>query len=68
MVIVSLLSLDINECTEFDRSQLLNCDTEDRANCTNFYDGYVCTCLPGYTGNGTECIGELYEKHCFLHN
>ena len=46
---------DINECLVSDQNQ---CDTKERANCTNLEGGYNCTCLAGYTGNGTVCTGE----------
>ena len=32
------------------------CDTN--ANCSNTYGSYLCTCVDGYTGNGSQCNGE----------
>ena len=45
------LSLDIDECSA-DPSQ---CDVN--ANCINNDGSYLCTCLQGFTGNGTICEG-----------
>ena len=47
------LSLDIDECSA-DPSQ---CDVN--ANCINNDGSYLCTCLQGFTGNGTICEGRF---------
>ena len=45
------LFLDIDECSA-DPSQ---CDVN--ANCINNDGSYLCTCLQGFTGDGTICEG-----------
>ena len=50
------LCLDIDECAMMTH----NCD-ETLAECSNTPNGsFTCTCIVGYTGNGTTgtCIGE----------
>ncbi len=44
---------DIEECDD----NLDNC-AEDNAECTNTIGSFTCTCDPGYSGDGTECMGE----------
>ena len=42
---------DIDECA-------LGVDAcSDDATCTDIEGSYVCTCHPGYTGNGVNCTG-----------
>ena len=48
-LILSFLLVDINECTSSP------CDPN--AHCINAGGSYSCSCLPGYTGNGTHCTG-----------
>lgn len=36
---------------------------DDNAICTNTIRGHLCTCKPGYVGNGTICRG----RSCLLH-
>ena len=47
----SLVS-DINECT----TNVHNCDVNSF--CNNTDGSYNCTCISGYTGNGTSCTGK----------
>ena len=44
---------DIDECD----TSMFDCIPE--AMCENTIGSYQCTCLPGYTGNGTVCEGKL---------
>ena len=45
---------DINECT----SNIHDCDSN--AECENFYGGFSCACMEGFTGDGINfCDGEL---------
>ena len=46
----SLHCPDIDECGMKD-------DCHQNAECLNFEGGYNCTCLEGFTGNGTYCEG-----------
>ena len=41
---------DINECKG-------NHSCHVNATCMNTKGSYVCTCHPGYTGNGSDCTG-----------
>ena len=41
---------DIDECKG-------NHSCHVNATCTNTKGSYVCTCDPGYTGNGSDCTG-----------
>ncbi len=52
----SLIS-DIDECDEI----LDNC-AEDNAECTNTIGSFTCACDPGYSGDGTVCMGELVHN------
>ena len=48
------LSSDIDECTD----GVNNCDSD--ATCTDTLGSFYCVCKPGYTGNGTTCVGMLH--------
>jgi len=45
--------VDVNECQD----GLHNCS--EQAECVNTNGSYLCSCLPGYTGTGKECIDML---------
>ncbi len=45
--------LDIDECDD----NLDNC-AKDNAECTNTIGSFTCACDPGYSGDGTVCMGE----------
>ena len=49
-----ILNTDIDECGEGGGN-----DCSSNATCTNTPGGYNCTCLHGYTGNGTTCTGKV---------
>lgn len=43
-----------------------DCDVAERAMCS--YTGgsaFVCSCLPGFTGDGRVCRGESADRHCY---
>ena len=44
---------DINEC----ETGKHHCDSN--AFCNNTKGSYICTCKPGYTGNGVNCTGKI---------
>ena len=46
-----IFTADIDECT----NSTFLCDSN--AECNNTEGSYLCTCLYGYTGNGTYCEG-----------
>ena len=49
---IFLFRLDIDECT----TNVHNCDP--LAVCSNTVGSFHCTCIAGYKGNGTTCVGE----------
>ena len=49
---IFLFRLDIDECT----ANVHNCDP--LAVCNNTVGSFHCTCMSGYEGNGTTCVGE----------
>jgi len=51
-----MFCVDVDECT----STLDVCGAN--ANCTNSAGSYQCTCLAGFTGNGTHCTGNFEAK------
>ena len=48
---IMVVVVDIDECKE----GLSVCHSE--AECTDIPGSYICTCRPGFTGNGTYCEG-----------
>ena len=46
---------DINEC---ENSDLNNCD--GNAQCTNTKGSFICSCNPGYTGDGINCTSKIH--------
>ena len=49
------LNADVDECTS-NTANLCN----PNATCNNTIGGYNCICNPGFTGNGTTCLGMLF--------
>ena len=47
---------DINEC----ETGKHHCDSN--AFCNNTKGSYICTCKPGYTGNGVNCSGKIKKR------
>ena len=45
--------LDIDEC------QLKTNNCSSKAECLNYYGGFECKCLPGFSGDGIFCTGKL---------
>jgi hypothetical protein len=45
------IKIDIDECK--DETQVNNCNRY--ATCVNTYGSYMCSCEPGFTGNGSQC-------------
>lgn len=45
---------DVDECAMGDLSDC----ADQGAMCTNIPGSHLCTCLSGYTGNGTHCEGK----------
>ena len=50
---VEYLSTDVDECS----SPYLPCDSN--AICTDTIGSFTCHCKPGFTGNGTNCEGDI---------
>lgn len=55
MQCVHISFLDINECSE-------NIPCDLNAGCVNTEGSFNCTCMAGYTGNGTQCGGEYLHS------
>ena len=49
--------VDIDECVTGPH----NCN--ENANCTNTNGSFTCQCKEGYTGDGVECEGMIYNVH-----
>ena len=47
---------DINEC----EIETHNCSSN--AFCNNTKGSYICTCEPGYIGNGVNCTGKIRKR------
>ena len=47
---------DINEC----ETGKLHCDSNGF--CNNTKGSYICTCKPGYSGNGVNCTGKIKKR------
>jgi hypothetical protein len=52
---------DVDECQSPDPV----CDIN--ANCSNTYGNYFCTCTTGYTGDGSQCNGNVPCKLAFFY-
>ena len=50
---------DIDEC----KTYLNKCHVN--ATCNNTYGSHVCTCKPGYTGDGRNCTGTINNLRSF---
>lgn len=59
------ISLMLYLCTyaDVDECATLENDCHENANCTNNVGSYYCTCITGYTGNGTLCEGMTQTFH-----
>ena len=57
----SLISLDIVECA------IGGDDCHHNATCTNTAGSFICTCNPGYTGNGRDCQGKYCETSIIIY-
>ena len=51
---------DINEC----EIETHNCSSN--AFCNNTKGSYICTCEPGYIGNGVNCTGKIRKRKPFI--
>lgn len=54
----SLTLLDVDECSE-------GTPCDQNALCTNSDGSFDCSCMTGYSGNGTHCLGML--MHLMAH-
>ena len=54
----------MDECTR----ELDNCHRETNATCTDTIGSFMCTCSPGFTGNGTYCTGVYKGMIIFVRN
>ena len=51
-------SIDIDECETGNNT----CSVD--ASCNNLLGSHECKCLPGFTGDGYNCSGQLVYDHC----
>ena len=49
-----LLLTDIDEC------HINTDDCHQNATCTNTVGSHTCACKPGFSGNGTDCQGNVF--------
>ena len=49
----------VNSFTDIDECALDSRVCDENANCTDTDGSFQCSCVDGYTGNGTHCEGEL---------
>ena len=45
--------------TDFDECKTTSIECHTNAACINTHGSYVCTCKPGYTGDGLNCTGTV---------
>ena len=50
---IVICCVDVNECAEV----IDTCGDPMRADCSNTYGSFLCTCKVGYTGDGINCTG-----------
>jgi len=48
-----MFNVDVDECSESSRN---NCDSN--AECADTVGSFICSCLVGFSGNGTNCSGK----------
>ena len=51
--------LDINECATGGGHTC-----HEKATCQNTPGSFSCTCMPGYSGNGASCRGNVFPCFC----
>ena len=56
-IMLLFMYADVDECVTPEH------DCHENANCTNSIGSYYCTCITGYTGNGTLCEGMAQTFH-----
>ena len=57
--LISLILPDVNECGAVDNCHL-------NAVCTNIVGSYTCDCAEGFTGNGYDCLGNIFDQDAFI--
>lgn len=62
--LVTCLLLDANECAHQGSDN--NC-VNGTSTCTNTVGSFYCTCIAGYSGDGTACSGELLHTLPVFH-
>uniref|UniRef100_A0ABM0MZ98 Uncharacterized protein LOC100378937 n=1 Tax=Saccoglossus kowalevskii TaxID=10224 RepID=A0ABM0MZ98_SACKO len=53
-----------SECVDAHECRLGTDDCSENAVCRNTVPGYTCTCLPGYMGDGKDCLDVCFD-YCF---
>ena len=56
--ILSFILTDVDEC--------LNQPCHELAHCNNIVGSYECRCPVGFTGNGKQCIGNVWALYAFI--
>ena len=57
-IIVYFLTSDIDECSDKSTNEC-----HSKAVCTNTQGSYTCKCFNGFSGNGSDCEGEV---NCYV--
>jgi hypothetical protein len=52
-----LILIDIDECLQ----NTDDCADAPSGTCNNTIGSYICTCNPGYTGDGKTCVGRFFN-------
>ena len=59
--------LDLNECTTLgDDGQSVRHTCDHNALCSNVHGSFHCTCVQGYTGDGSTCTSEKCIQHRYV--
>ena len=63
-----LLSIFLIFTTDTDKCEVTHGKCQEKAICNNTHGSYVCTCKPGFIGDGQNCTGTVnsLKSHRFI--